>query len=219
MTPRKAQDRQPSGTDRTAAVGARDPEGVARSRIARALYKRSLGQSRASLGAMSLDELLAAVEAKTPAETIVRVISSAPEAGLPLESAWTRALARGAERKQEILGRVGGCLTPADVAERLEITPQAVKQRIDRRTLLAVRLSGNRWGIPARQFGPDGHVRQGMAEVLKAVPQMDGWLLLSVLSEPSPAPGGALLMDGVDDEGTRAGLIARLRTYGEHAAA
>ena len=219
MRSRKTQPTQPASADESVAVGTRDSDGVARSRIARALYKRSLGQFRASLGAMSLDELLAAVEAKTPAETIVRVISSAPEAGLPLESAWTRALARGAERKQEILGRVGGCLTPAEVAERLRITPQAVKQRIDRRTLLAVRLSGNRWGIPARQFGPDGLVRQGMAEVLKAVPQMDGWLLLSVLSEPAPAAGGALLMDAVGDEGMRAGLIARLRTYGEHAAA
>jgi hypothetical protein len=195
-----------------------DSDAAVRSKLARALYRRSASQFRAALGAMTLDDLMAAVEAKTPAETIVRVLSAAPEGGLSAESAWTRALARGAERKQEILGRGGGYLLPSEVARRLGITTQAVKQRIGRGMLLAVRLSGSRWGIPARQFGADGNVRKGIAEVLRAVPEVDAWVVLSVLSEPAEGAEGPLLMERLDDASVLAGAIDRLRTYGEHVA-
>ncbi|MDB4949961.1 MAG: hypothetical protein JWM27_2610 [Gemmatimonadetes bacterium] len=198
---------------------ATDSELAARSKLARALYRRSVGQFRASLAAMSMDEMLSAVEAKTPAETIVRVISSAPDAGLPAESAWTRALARGAERKQELIERAGGCLLPVEVARRLEISPQAVKQRIERRALLGVRTSGGRWGIPARQFGPDGEVRAGIAQVLKSAPDVDAWVILSLLVEPDPASKGRLMMERLDERDVLRGMVERLRTYGEHSAA
>jgi hypothetical protein len=195
-----------------------DVEASARSKLARALYRRSAGQFRASLKAMSLDDMMAAVEARTPAETIVRVLSAAPHAGLATESAWTRALARGAERKQEILARAGGCLSVAEVAQRLAITPQAVKQRIGRRVLLAVRLAGNQWGIPARQLAADGSVRAGIAQVLKAAAGVDPWIVLSILTEPADGSGGGLLIDRLSDAAVRAGVVARLRTYGEQAA-
>lgn len=195
-----------------------DVEAGARSKLARALYRRSARQFRASLKAMSLDDMMAAVEAQTPAETIVRVLAAAPEAGLASESAWTRALARGAERKQEILGRIGGCHSVPQVAARLGITPQAVKQRIGRRVLLAVRLAGNQWGIVARQFALDGSVRTGIAEVLKAAPGVDPWVVLSILAAPAEDGDGPPLIDRLDDPAVRAGVIGRLRTYGEHVA-
>lgn len=160
-----------------------------------------------------------AIAAVTPAETIAVVVHAAPEMGLPTDSALARALARGAQRKQELLLRAGGALTSGEVGELLGgITVQAVKARVGRRKLLAVPLSGGYSGFPAIQFdGTD--VRPGLSEVLAAAHAtgMGEWYLFALLMDPAPGREDPLIL-ALADEGVRAGFLARLATYGEQMA-
>lgn len=182
------------------------------------LLRRVESTMRASLERMSAEDLLRAVEAPTPAATVAQILSAAPEVGLEGDSAWTRALARGAARKQEMIQRADGVLSSGEVARLLGITVSAVNQRRSRhRSILAVPLSGGEWGFPARQFG-DGDVRKGVAEVVKAAGEMNPWVLLSILLDPVADAEGPMLLDRLDDEAVRADALNRVRTHGEHVA-
>lgn len=189
-----------------------------RQELEEALLRRVEGSLRASLRRMTPSELMRAVEAPSPAATVAQIISAAPDVGIPDESAWTRALARGAARKQEMIQRAGGVLSSSEVAELLGISVSAVNQRKNRhRSILAMPLSGGEWGFPARQF-VDGGVRPGVAEVVKAAGEMNPWVLLSILLDDA-GPEGATLLDRLDDEAVRRDVLNRIHTYGEHVAA
>lgn len=159
-----------------------------------------------------------AIASPTPAGTIAEIVRAAPDVGLPGESAQARALARGAALRQKLLLTAGGALTSGQVADILGISPQGVKSRAARGKLLSVPLSGGNWGFPALQFH-GGDVRPGSPDVLSAAAdrEMGPWHLLSILLEP--APGGGTLLERIADDDVRAGLVARLRTYGEQQAA
>ena len=190
----------------------------ARQDLEEALLRRVEGSLRASLRRMTQSELMRAVEAPSPAATVAQIISAAPNVGLEEDSAWTRALARGAARKQEMIQRAGGVLSSADVAELLGITVSAVNQRKNRhRSILAVPLSGGEWGFPARQF-VDGAVREGLAEVVRAAGEMNSWVLLSILLDGAGEEGGPTLLDRLHDPGVRADAVHRVETYGEQLA-
>lgn len=191
----------------------------ARLDLEEALLRRVEGSLRASLRRMSPSELMRAVEAPSPAATVAQIISAAPDVGMDEESAWTRALARGAARKQEMIQRAGGVLSSSEVAELLGVTVSAVNQRKNRhRSILAVPLSGAEWGFPARQF-VDGDVRPGVAEVVRGAADMNPWVLLSILLDDSDQEGGPTLLDRLDDEAVRRDVLQRVRTWGEHIAA
>ncbi|HEX6369616.1 MAG TPA: sigma-70 family RNA polymerase sigma factor [Longimicrobium sp.] len=193
--------------------------GTLRQSIEASLLRRVESTIHASLGRMTMPDLLRAVEAPTAAATIAQIISAVPEAGLEGESAWTRALARGAARKQEMIQRAGGVLSSAQVAELLGVTVSAVNQRKNRHhSILAVPLSGGEWGFPARQF-TDGVVREGVAEVVRAAPEMNPWVLLSILLDDVAEEGGPTLLDRLDDSAVRADVLHRVGSYGEHIAA
>jgi hypothetical protein len=181
----------------------------------RSLEDRAAAVLRASLKRMTTEQLQRAVAAPTAAATVVEVLSASPEVGLQRETATTRALARGAVAKQEMIQEAGGCLSSGEVARLLGITPSAVNVRRARRTILAVPLSGGEWGFPARQFA-GGEVRGGVAEVVRAAGELSPWVLLSILLDP--LPGGATLLDRTDDAAVRADLLARVGSYGEHTA-
>lgn len=168
---------------------------------------------------MTASDLMRAVEAPTPAATVAQIISAAPDVGIEEESAWTRALARGAARKQEMIQRAGGVLSSSQVAELLGISVSAVNQRKNRhRSILAVPLSGGEWGFPARQF-TDGTVRDGVAEVVREAAKLNPWVLLSILLDDAGAEGGPTLLDRLEDDTVRADVLHRVQTYGEHLAA
>ena len=191
---------------------------AARQELEDALLRRVEASLRASLRRMSPSELMRAVEAPSPAATVAEIISAAPEAGNPDESAWTRALARGAARKQELIERAGGVLSSGQVAELLGITVSAVNQRKNRhRSILAIPLAGGEWGFPARQF-VDGEVREGVAEAVRAAGDLNPWVLLSILLEPAGAPDGPMLLDRMDDDAVRRDVLNRVRSHGEHVA-
>jgi hypothetical protein len=190
-----------------------------RAGLEEALLRRVEQAMRASLRRMTSSELMRAVEAPTPAATMAQIISAAPDVGLPEESGWTNALARGAARKQEMIQRANGCLSSGQVAELLGISVSAVNQRKNKhRSILAVPLSGGEWGFPVRQFAEEG-IRPGVAEVVKAAGEMNPWILLSILLEPVAEEGGPTLLDRLDDPAVREDALNRVRTHGEHVAA
>ena len=183
------------------------------------LLRRVESTMRASLKRMTASELMRAIEAPTPAATVAEILSAAPEVGLAAESSWTRALTRGAARKQEMIQRAGGVLSSGQVAELLGISVSAVNQRKNKhRSILAVPLSGGEWGFPARQFA-DGEVRRGVGEVVKAAGEMNPWVLLSILLDPIREESGPTLLDRLDDDAVRRDAVNRVRSYGEHVAA
>jgi hypothetical protein len=197
-------------------LSAADP---VRAGVEEALLRRVEQTMRASVRRMTASALMRAVEAPTPAATIAQIISAAPDVGLTQESSWSRALARGAARKQEMIQRAGGVLSSGQVAELLDISVSAVNQRKNKhRSILAVPLSGGEWGFPTRQFA-DGQIRKGVAEVVKAAAgEMNPWVLLSILLDPVDGEGGPTLLDRLDDDVIRADVLNRVRTYGEHVA-
>lgn len=190
-----------------------------RAGLEEALLRRVEQAMRASLRRMTSSELMRAVEAPTPAATMAQIISAMVAVGLPEESGWTNALARGAARKQELIQRANGCLSSGQVAELLGISVSAVNQRKNKhRSILAVPLSGGEWGFPVRQFAEEG-IRPGVAEVVRAAGEMNPWILLSILLEPVAEEGGPTLLDRLDDPAVRGDALNRVRTHGEHVAA
>jgi hypothetical protein len=184
--------------------------------IEESLEERAITLFRASLKRMTPEQLQRAVAAETAAGTVVEVLSASPDVGLQKETAMTRALARGAVAKQEMIVEAGGCLSSGEVSRMLGITASAVNIRRTRRTILTVPLSGGEWGFPARQFA-DGDVRGGVAEVVRAAGDMNPWVLLSILLDPLPGADGATLLDRLDDAEVRGDVLTRIGSYGEHA--
>lgn len=208
-------DRAGRGTRKVAEAKA--SYGTTRDRLEGSLLARVSDLFRESVRQMSDEEIMRAVEAHTPAATVVQVISAAPEVGLARESGWTRAMARGAVRKQEMIERAGGVYSSSEAAALIGITVSAVNLRRKRGRILAVPLSGGEWGFPARQFA-EGEVRAGVADVVEAASGMNPWVLLSILLEPVQGADGLVILDRLDDDGVRAAVLARVRDFGSHGA-
>ncbi|MEW5926154.1 MAG: hypothetical protein AB1941_01585 [Gemmatimonadota bacterium] len=173
---------------------------------------------RGSLDRMSDEEVLRAVEAQSPAETIAEILVATPETRASADSDWAELLLRGAEAKGRIAELVGGLLSSSEAAAVLRISVPGVKQRVERHRLLAAPLPGGQWGFPALQFAPGGHVRAGVPEVAKAAARMDPWTLLSILVDEAP-DGSGVLLERLDDPAVLRDVLGRLATYGDHAAA
>lgn len=174
---------------------------------------------RQSLTRMSPEEVMRAVAAENAAETVAEVLLADPDVGAAEQSAWVRGLLRGARHKRAMLELAGGVMSSSEVSDLLGISVQAVKQRIERRTILAVPLAGGAWGFPAKQFDADGRVRTGVAEVLKSAPDVNPWVILSVLVDASSDERGGTVLENLEDAGVRAGAVALLAGYGEQGAA
>jgi len=169
-----------------------------------------------ALERMSEADLLKAVAAQSPSETFAEIMLATPEAG---DHDWSELLLRGAAAKGEIMEAVGGLLSSSEAAALLKISVPGVKQRVQRRAVLAVPLPGGQWGFPARQFDRDGRVRPGVAAVAAAGAELDPWVLLSILVDDAEDERGGILLERLDDTGVHDDVLARLATYGEHAAA
>ena len=172
-----------------------------------------------SLGQMSDHEVLRLVEAQSPAETIAELLAATPETRWTRDSDWTELLLRGADAKSRIAALAGGLLAPLEVARVLKISVPGVKQRLERRKLLAVPLAGGQRGFPALQFHGDGRVRKGVPEVASSGAGIEPWALLSILVDEVEDPTGGTLLERLEDEAVRADVLARITSYGEHGAA
>ena len=200
-----------TGRDREAPLGSESQS--FREGIIRSLESRSFGIIHTAIGRMTNEEIQRAVAAPTAAATVVEVLNASPEVGLAQETATTRALARGALVKEEMITAAGGCLSSGQVAKLLGVGVTAVNNRRARRTILSVPLSGGEWGFPARQFA-DGDVRPGVAEVVKAAADLSPWVLLSILLDGIKGSQQAPLLDRLDDPGVRNDVLRRVRSYG-----
>lgn len=167
---------------------------------------------------MSDEEVLRAIEAQSPAETIAEILVATPEGRSASENDWAELLLRGAEAKNRIAEMVGGLLSSSEAAAILGISVPGVKQRMDRQKLLAVPLAGGQWGFPALQFKEGGRVKQGVPEVAKAGAQHDPWTVLSILVDDVPDSSG-ILLEHLEDPAILRDVLQRLETYGEHVAA
>jgi hypothetical protein len=185
--------------------------------IERSLESRAAEIFRAALKRMTPEQLQRAVGAPTAAGTIVEVLSASPDVGLRKETAMTRALARGAVAKQEMIQEAGGCFSSGEVAKLLGITQSGVNLRRTRKGILAVPLSGGEWGFPARQF-QDGELRPGLAEVLRAAREKNPWWLLSILLDPVPGSEETILLDALDRPEVLVDVLNRIATHGYHVA-
>ncbi|HEY0155318.1 MAG TPA: hypothetical protein VGB92_25110 [Longimicrobium sp.] len=185
--------------------------------IEQSLQSRALEVFRAALERMTPEQLQHAVGASTAAGTIVEVLNASPDVGLRKESAMTRALARGAVAKQEMIQESGGCFSSGQVAKLLGITQSGVNLRRSRSGILAVPLSGGEWGFPARQF-QDGELRPGLAQVLRAASAMSPWVLLSILLDPVPGSEDTVIFDALDRPEVLEDMLNRIATYGHHVA-
>lgn len=184
-----------------------------------ALFRRVEEFLRESMAHLSDSELLAVIEAPTPSETVARVIAASPHIDFERDE-WTQAMLRGALARQDALRASGGVLSSGEVAELLGITVAGVKQRQRRGKLLAVPVASGEWGYPARQFGEDGRVRQGLAQVVEAFgPETDPWIVLSFLTNPVPGSSTGMAFDALSDPDATAVLVEVARTYGEQGAA
>lgn len=185
--------------------------------IEQSLESRAVEMFRSALKRMTPEQLQRAVAAPTAAGTVFEVLNASPDVGLQKESAMTRALARGAVAKQEMILEAGGCFSSGDVAKLLGITQSGVNLRRSRSSILAVPLSGGEWGFPARQF-QDGELRPGLAEVLRAASEMNPWVLLSILLDPVPGSKDTIIFDALDRPEVLGDIHNRIATYGHHVA-
>lgn len=114
-------------------------------------------------------------ELGSPAAVAERMVAS-----LPSPSPWNQAVGPfySASQITEILGGV---------------SRQAVADRRDRRTLLALRTRDGQWVYPTFQFDRDGQVVRGLSEVLQilAPSGVDDWTLAGWLASPSRLLAGA----------------------------
>ncbi|HEX2202874.1 MAG TPA: hypothetical protein VHG91_06240 [Longimicrobium sp.] len=204
-----------AGLRKLEAAGGEAPRSF-REGVERSLLDRATNLFRTSLRQMTTEQIQRAIAAPTPAATVVEVLNAAPEAGLARETATTRALARGAAAKQEMIQAAGGCLSSGEVAKLLGKTVSAVNQRRARNQILAVPLSGGEWGFPASQFSSED-LRGGIAEVVSAARAMSPWVLLSILLDRVPG-SEARIIDSLDDPGVMEDVLSRVRSYGEHGA-
>lgn len=205
---------QDAGVGAAHAKGKRVSAKSFREGIERSLESRAAEVFRAALKRMTPEQLQSAVGASTAAGTIIEVLNASPDVGLRKETAMTRALARGAVAKQEMIQEAGGCFSSGEVAKLLGITQSGVNLRRSRNSILALPLSGGEWGFPARQFH-DGELRPGLAEVLRAAREKNPWWLLSILLDPLPGSKDAVLLDALDRPEVLVDVLNRIATHGE----
>jgi hypothetical protein len=162
-------------------------------------------------------ELLKAVAAATPAETLAQIIATNPGVGTSPEG-WTEAQLRGALIKVDVVQSAGGLLSPEEVARLLGTNVETVDQQRVRGELLAIPATSGVWRYPSRQF-TGSRVRAGLRRVLDAFgDDQDPWIVLSFLVNPDPTTGEGVSFDSLDDESATNTLVEIARTYGEQGA-
>ncbi|WP_162820876.1 hypothetical protein [Microvirga calopogonii] len=109
-------------------------------------------------------------------------------------------IAASERRKRELIEMAGRLYTLPEVAPHLNISEQLVDERREAGTIIAVK-SGEGYGYPACQFGPD-EIVPSLAEALADMPLRDDWMRLEWRLVPDDA------LDGLSPlEALRAGHI------------
>jgi hypothetical protein len=91
----------------------------------------------------------------------------------------------------------------------LDISRQALADRVRRGSVLACRTEDGHLVYPAFQFGRDGSVRPGLIDVLRAFAGHDGWAVAAWLTAPVDALDGHSALDWLA-LGRDAAVVVRL---------
>lgn len=126
--------------------------------------------------------------------------------------------AEGTYAQRQIAKFAGGLLSSSDLAKRLHTDVDDIKQRVENREVLAVRLADGQLRFPALQLRDGNHVRPGTGEVVKAGAHVDAWVLLSILIDDVASPAEGTILEHLDNATVLADVLNRLATYGEHVA-
>jgi hypothetical protein len=102
---------------------------------------------------------------------------------------------------------------PEEAAADLGVTPQAVRDRRSRDTILAVPMPNGGWLNPACQFAEHGLI-PGIDVFVRAFRDADAWTRLAVLLAPSGRYGGKSPLNLLE-EGKVAEARSIAATYGE----
>ncbi len=184
-------------------------------RSARALYEAVEG--------LSPEELSRLVSEETDAEVLFELASvpwlmEAVEHSDPLAEARLR----GVQEQRRLLEEAGGAVGVTEAAEILSISRQAVDARRKKGRILAVSTGRHGWRYPLCQFdgGSESGLLPGLEQVLDAIDDEGGWMVLAFLLSPEERLGARrpldVLKDGEVEEIEAA--VEAAKAYGEHVA-
>ena len=118
---------------------------------------------------------------------------------LAADAGWAAARARGVAGLADAEARIGPFLLPAEVARRLGVTPETVRQWRGAGLLLAIERDRRGVHYPAWQFvgEQDGESRPipGLADALAAMADRPEWTQAQLLLAPTPALRGERPLD------------------------
>ena len=178
--------------------------------LRRSLWRRIAPELKEALRGASDDQLHRAVEAPTAAGTVAELLAAFP-VRVAVHAEWAAELLRGAERKRELLEEYGGAYGTREVADLLDVSSQAVLQRVRRGTLLALPLPEGTWAYPVVQFR-EGGVPARLGEVLAAFGETDPWIRFSILMSDDYGPGR--LIDWLHEDRNVDEVIRIAASYG-----
>lgn len=145
-----------------------------------------------------------------------RAVAQLRRAAVP--DARARAILRGKEIAAKLLAEAGGGYDLAQVSLVLDgISRQMIDRKVKAGRLLAVPGPSGRRIYPTIQFGPDGALLPGLAEVRAALPTQDPWAVLGFLVGPDPRLGDRRPVD-LMRAGQVDAVIAAARRMGEQGA-
>lgn len=120
--------------------------------VKRAWARRAFDAMTQALRCVDEASFEKAVSAPTNAGAVVRAMSEVVAFGDPEESdPLAESIARGAQKKEELITKAGGALAVSEVAKLLRISRQAVDKRRRGKKLVAIK-RGAEYAYPACQF-------------------------------------------------------------------
>jgi hypothetical protein len=108
------------------------------------------------------------------------------------------------QARADLLERAGGTYDTKQVAELLDITPEAVRKRVQRGALLAYRTPSGEYRLPRAQFTKSGTI-EGLEEVLRAMHVEEAWMRIQLFLDRDVL--GAL------EEGRREDAVRAVAAY------
>lgn len=100
------------------------------------------------------------------------------------------------EARRDVLERAGGTYNTAEAAEILGVSPEAVRKRVQRDSLLSYQTPSGEHRLPRAQFTDSG-VLEGLSEVLHAMHVQESWMRIQLFLDRDVV--GALEKGRVDD--------------------
>jgi len=167
-----------------------------------------LSEAALSDAAGASDNWHAMFRAMRSAEVLEQIQKSDPLA---------RAFLDGLDAKARLIEQNGGVFKTEEVAEYLDITPQAVNKRRARRQLAGLTFRKRGYVFPAWQFTDRGTV-PGLEQVLHALDSHDEWMQNVFFINPNTRLGGRRPLDLLR-EGEIQQVLDAAREFGQPGAA